>query len=132
MTDEIKKTVQPWIVSLGISVFCCAVFFFIMSKVVANLNETLDRIENRLIAIETRPPVTVPVPVPAPLVVQPAPGMPSVQIPTVDAPVSGSGSSANVPSAAPAPEAVAPVLPSVPPSAAPIEAPGDAGESNRE
>ena len=110
MSDEIKKTIQPWIVSLSISVFCCAIFFAMMSNYVGKLNATLDKIDGRLAAIEAR----AALPAPVPLTIQP-PIMPSVQIPSVQ------------PSAAPVPEAVAPVLPSVPPSAAPI----NDGESNK-
>ncbi|MBY0428529.1 MAG: hypothetical protein K2Q32_04845, partial [Alphaproteobacteria bacterium] len=51
---EIKKSIQPWIVSLGISVFCCALFFAIMSNYVGKLNETLDKIDARLADIEAR------------------------------------------------------------------------------
>ncbi len=119
MSDEIKKTIQPWIVSLSISVFCCAIFFAMMSNYVGKLNATLDKIDGRLAAIEAR----AAAPAPLHLTVQP-PIMPSVQIPSVDSQSSGSG----VPSAAPAPESVAPVLPSVPPSAAPI----NDGESNKQ
>lgn len=127
-TTEIKKTIQPWIVSLGISVFCCALFFAVMSNVVGKLNATLDKIDARLATIESQTAVaaSAPVPVVSPINVmtpQPVPPsvMPDVQVPSVNAPPSSeSGSAGSVPSAAPAPEAIAPVLPSVPPSAAPI------------
>ncbi len=144
---EIKKTVQPWIVSLGISVLCCALFFAIMSNYVTKLNEALDKIDNRLALMEARASALAsapaPSPSPAPLTVGTTPAMPPVQLPTVDAPgvqsgaVSGSsGSGQPTPVTAPVtvqvPEAVAPVLPSVPTKAAPIVDPTGGEEPNQE
>lgn len=118
-STEVKNSIQSWIVSLGISVFCCALFFALMSNYVNKLDATLNKIDDRLAALEVLASAPKPEPMPMPLTVQPTPGMPSVQIPTVDAP-SPAGSTETMPSAVPMPEAIAPVMPSVPPSAVPI------------
>ena len=130
---EAKNRVQPWIASLGISVFCCAVFFVVMSNYVAQLSKTLDKIDMRLAAIEARPlasapavaPINVVIPQPATISPTTTSNTPSVEAPTFAAPsYSGSGTPDAVPSAAPAPdaapEAIAPIMPSVPNAVAPL------------
>lgn len=131
MSDhEIKNTIQPWIVSLGISIFCCALFFAFMSNYVGMINASLKEIDERLASIEARAvaassaapspnPVQV---IAAPPVPQPA-GEPSVLEPSAQAPVpSGNIGIVPAPSPVPAPEAATPVLPSVPANVAPINA----------
>lgn len=128
--NELKNTIQPWIVSLGISVFCCALFFAFMSSYVGSINKSLSQIDERLANMEARALAAASAPAPVPAVAVPV-VVPAVPAPPVDAPsgVTGSG----VPSAAPAPtpasvptteggptplapqpEATSPVLPAVP------------------
>jgi hypothetical protein len=120
--NEEKNSIHPWIVSLGISVFCCALFFAFMSSYVGAINQSLTQIDERLASIEARGTSPVnsyePVPSPAPAVQQPVQA-PTIETPSVNAPTSLD----NAPVVVPAPEAATPELPSVPPSAAPITAP---------
>ncbi len=132
--NEIKNSIQPWIVSLGISVFCCALFFAFMSSYVGSINKSLSQIDERLAGMEARALAAASAPTPAPTVAVPV-VVPAVQAPPIDSPASVVGSGAPTPTPTPTPvpegsptpltppaEAVAPVLPSVSPAAAPVPA----------
>jgi hypothetical protein len=129
--NEIKNSIHPWIVSLGISVFCCALFFAFMSSYVGSINQSLTQIDERLANIEARgmSPINAyeqPVaqqPVPQSTVEQPTQA-PTIETPSVNAPTSPSYGSGAVPTpSVPEPESATPELPSVPSGAAPIPAP---------
>lgn len=107
--NEIKNTIQPWIVSLGISIFCCALFFAFMSSYVGAINKSLAQINDRLASMEARAVATTSAPAPAaPTVVTPAPVAPAS---TVDAPsgVTGSAAPSATPTAVPAAAPIPPI-----------------------
>ncbi|NDE90064.1 MAG: hypothetical protein EB059_02835 [Alphaproteobacteria bacterium] len=132
-SNEQKNNTQLWIASLGVSIFCCALFFIFMLNYISTINTTLVQIDERLASIEARQlkahlpiaqpaaPVALPVPVAAPI---PAPVSEDIANPAtgvVDSPVV-TAPSVEAPTAAPMPEAVSPVVPSAPAAAAPIDA----------
>jgi hypothetical protein len=107
--------VQMWLVSLGIAVFCCAIFSALIAFYVGDLGKTLLSIDTRLANLEIKPPVAtplatmpMPVPVPAPSSALDAP----TAAPTVTTPVVVTPAPEIVPPSAPAPvpEATAPVV----------------------
>jgi hypothetical protein len=110
---------QMWIVSLGISVFCCAIFSALIAFYVSDLGKTLNTIDSRLANLEVRgsmmapvvaprqPPAVIDVPSAAPVV----PETPPAPLPV------------ETPSAAPAPVPEAPPAPPAPPSAPEAGAP---------
>jgi hypothetical protein len=50
--DKKNNTLQTWIVSLAVSIFCCALFFVFASTYINTLNVTLSKIDERLADIE--------------------------------------------------------------------------------
>lgn len=136
MSDNENKgnMTQTWVISLAISVFCCALFFAFLSTYVNAISQTLTKIDERLANIEAQrvgAPAVVPTPSagqqpplgPFPTVIPPAPSAgeaaPSVAPAPVEAVVSPEAPPA--PPVPPALEAATPNLPSVPAAAAPVE-----------
>ncbi len=100
--------VQMWLVSLGIAVFCCAIFSALVASYVGHLSETLNSIDTRLANMETRPTP------PLGAMVAPPPAAAPVVAPVVDTPAA--------PTPAPSPAAETAPAP-VPEMAAPTVAP---------
>lgn len=129
--DNKNGMIHTWVISLAISVFCCALFFAFLSTYVGSISQSLTRIDERLANIEAQRLVAPPVPAAAPAA---APGQPPLgPFPTVippaapaPAPVPEAAAPAptpaSVPAAAPAPvpEAATPNLPPVPAEVAPV------------
>ena len=71
---------QMWIVSLCISVFCCAIFSALVAFYVGGLGKTLNAIDSRLANLEVHGTM------PANPVVAPRPPVPAVAVRPIDAP----------------------------------------------
>jgi hypothetical protein len=118
--------VQMWLVSLGISIFCCAIFSALIAFYIGDLSKTLLSIDVRLASLETRP-APLPPTAMAPPVAPPAPAAPIDVPPAAPAPVPEAPSvtppgapAADIPSAAPSGE----------PAPAPTAEPGAAPAPN--
>ncbi len=108
-----KDMMQMWLVSLAISVFCCALFFAFLSMYVADISGMLMRIDERLANIEQR--ANMVANMPPPILVHPvqAPLTPPAAIPP--SPPAGETSEATPPSPPPpgATPSTAPETPAV-------------------
>lgn len=128
-TSEGKNgATQMWMVSLAISVFCCALFFAFLSMYVSDVSKTLASIDERLAGIEQKVNAAGLVPPPAPAVniptqlppaaiqpIAPPAPLPEVEVPGTEpapAAVEGAAPSGTPPVSVDQPQAV-PAAPSV-------------------
>lgn len=114
MSDANEKngSTQMWMVSLAISVFCCALFFAFLSMYVNDVSKTLASIDERLANIENKTglanlvaPPSTPVAIPAPPAaeIQPVGSPVPIEAPVPAETPAAAPATPDVPAAAPAP-----------------------------